>query len=303
MFFFLRVLSLLPMRLLQLLGWALGWLVFLASPTWRKRFVANAAQAGYRFAQVRAAVGHSGRMVAELPKVWFGPPVPVQIEPASQALLDTLWSGPHAGRGVLFITPHMGCFELSSQTTAQYLRMGQTSASGLREPLIVLYRPARQKVLADLLQSVRNRHGQQAVPTDMAGVRAMLKALRRGGAVGLLPDQVPPWGMGQWAPFFGKPAYTMTIAARLIVQTRPRTVIARCERLGLLRGGYRLYLQELELDADAGQTALVQQINQAVQQQIHACPEQYMWGYARYKVPRGMPAGEPHPQRLDELPQ
>lgn len=301
MTFLLRLFSLLPMRLLQLLGWALGWLVFAASPTWRRRFVANAAQAGYRFAQVRAAVGHAGRMVAELPKLWCGPPVPVALGPAERALLDRIRA---SGHGVLFMTPHMGCFELSSQTVAQYLQLGGGQGEGesdRRGPMVVLYRPARQAALARLLQTARNRHGQVAVPTDMGGVRAMLKALRKGGAVGLLPDQVPPWGMGEWAPFLGKPAYTMTIAARLIAQTRPLIVMARCERLGLWQGGYRLVLQELTLDARSDPSALVRQINEAVQQQIHACPQQYMWGYARYKVPRGMPADQPHPQRLEEL--
>lgn len=289
MFLLLRVFSLLPLRLLQAAGWALGWLTFLASPTYRRRFIANAAQAGYHFSQVRPAVGHAGRMVAELPKVWNGPPVPVEIDAAGRALLDQTWQ---AGRGVLFFTPHMGCFELSSQAVAQYW-------GDARGPLTVLYRPARKAFLARMLESVRNRHGQVAVPTDMGGVKAMLKRLRAGGAVGLLPDQVPPWGMGDWAGFFGKPAYTMTIAARLIQQTDPIVIIARCERHGLRR--YRLFLYPLALDTATSQAALVQQINDAVETQIRACPQQYMWGYARYKAPRGMPEGAPHPQRIEEL--
>ncbi|PAT35173.1 lysophospholipid acyltransferase family protein [Vandammella animalimorsus] len=294
MFFLLRTLSWLPARLLQALGWLLGWLVFLASPTYRRRFIDNAAQAGYRFAQVRAAVGHAGRMVAELPKVWHGPPVPVALDEQAQRLLDEIWPLP---QGVLFITPHMGCFELSSQTVAQYWAQRWGTARG---PLTVLYRPARKAFLARMLQTVRNRHGQQAVPTDMSGVRALLRCLRQGGAVGLLPDQVPPWGMGEWADVFGKPAYTMTMAARLIQQTRPIVVIARCERLPW-GAGYRLYLEQLDLDASASQAALVQQINRAVEAQIRACPDQYMWGYARYKAPRGMPADAVQPQSLEDL--
>jgi Kdo2-lipid IVA lauroyltransferase/acyltransferase len=39
-------------------------------------------------------------------------------------------------------------------------------------------------------------------------------ALKNGEAVGLLPDQVPPEGLGVWAPFFGEPAYTMTLSVR-----------------------------------------------------------------------------------------
>lgn len=290
---FLRLLSVLPTWLLQGIGWLLGWAVFLCSPAYRQRFLANARQAGYRFRDVRAGVGHAGRMVAELPKAWGPSMPPVTIEPAGRALLDAAWQ---QQRGVLFLTPHMGCFELSSQAVASHLGLAEDGARG---PMTVLYRPARKAFLARLLETVRNRRGQIAVPTDMRGVKAMLKCLRGNGAVGLLPDQVPPWGMGEWADFLGRPAYTMTIAARLIQQTDPIVIIARCERQGWSR--YRLYLQPLTLDAKASQPELVQAINRAVEAQIRACPAQYMWGYARYKAPRGMPADAPVPLRRGDV--
>lgn len=290
MFLILRIFSFFPSTVLHALGWLLGWLVFLLSPTYRKRFLENAKQAGFSFAQVRPAVGHAGRMIAELPKVWSGPAVHVDMDDATRLLLDRAWQ---AHTGVMFITPHMGCFELASQTVAQYW-------GDARGPLTVLYRPARQPYLAKMLESVRNRHGQKAVPTDMSGVRAMLKSLRKGGSIGLLPDQVPPWGMGEWAPFFGKPAYTMTIAARMIEQTQPQVIMARCERkaIGL---GYQLYLEVLELDPNAGQRKLIHAINEAVEAQIRSCPGQYMWGYARYKVPRGMPQTSRCPKSVADL--
>lgn len=290
MFLILRFFSIFPSALLQALGWLLGWLVFLLSPTYRKRFIDNAKQAGFTFAQVRPAIGHAGRMVAELPKVWSGPAVHVDMDQATRQLLDRAWQ---LQQGVLFITPHMGCFELASQTVAQYW-------GDARGPLTVLYRPARQAYLAKMLESVRNRHGQKAVPTDMSGVRAMLKSLRTGGSVGLLPDQVPPWGMGEWAPFFGKPAYTMTIAARMIAQTKPQVIMARCERKAIGQG-YQLYLEVLELDPKAGQRELIHLINHAIEEQIRTCPEQYMWGYGRYKVPRGMPQNRTRPKSLTDL--
>ena len=49
--------------------------------------------------------------------------------------------------------------------------------------------------------------------------------------MGLLPDQVPPEGMGVWAPFFGQPAYTMTLAARLVQQTGAAVAVLVTERL------------------------------------------------------------------------
>ncbi|MFZ5486937.1 MAG: lysophospholipid acyltransferase family protein [Pseudomonadota bacterium] len=272
MLVFLRFLAVLPLGLLHGVGALLGWLVFALSPTYRRRFLENAAQAGYTFAQVRAAVGHAGRMVAELPRLWLGRPPPCAMHGAD--CIERAWA---AGRGIVFLTPHLGCFEMSVQQAAQ--RWG--AAHG---PITVLYRPARQTWLARFQETARNRPGMQAVPTTLAGVRSMIRVLRRGGAVGLLPDQVPPEGQGLWVPFFGRPAYTMTLAARLVQQTGAAIILARCERLSWGRG-YVLYVEpgpQLAPDMEAS----LRQINEAMEQLIRACPEQYLWGYGRYKKPR-----------------
>jgi Kdo2-lipid IVA lauroyltransferase/acyltransferase len=68
--------------------------------------------------------------------------------------------------------------------------------------LTVLYRPSRKASLAEVMESSRARPGLEPVPTTMAGVRQMIKALRAGRAVGLLPDQVPPVGHGAMGPIF-----------------------------------------------------------------------------------------------------
>ena len=268
-----RFFSVFPLWLLHIIGCVLGWVAFAVSGVYRQRFLANAALAGYSFAQVRAAVGHAGRMVAELPRLWLGAPVPVRIE--GEPCVEQAWA---AGRGVIFLTPHLGCFEMSAQAIA-------TRWSAQQGPITVLYRPARQAWLAKVMETARNRPGMQAVPTTLAGVRQMIKALRRGEAVGLLPDQVPPEGLGVWSPVFGKPAYTMTLAARLVQQTGAAVVLARCERLPWARG-YALHLQTLAEPLASDLPTAVGQINGAMEQLIRACPQQYLWGYGRYKQPR-----------------
>ncbi|WP_313077558.1 lysophospholipid acyltransferase family protein [Melaminivora sp.] len=269
-----RLFSRLPLPLLHALGAALGWVAFLASPTYRRRFLANAAQAGYAFGQVRAAVAHAGRMAAETPRLWLaGEPPPCEVQGAE--CVEAAWA---AGRGIVFLTPHLGCFEMSIQE-------GARRWAGAHGPFTILYRPARQPWLAQLMRTARSRPGIAAVPTSLQGVRQMIKALRRGQAVGLLPDQVPPEGMGLWSPFFGRPAYTMTLAARLVQQTGAAVVLARCERLARGRG-YRLHLQGLGEELSADLPEAVRQLNAAMEQQIRACPQQYLWGYARYKQPR-----------------
>ena len=276
-----RFFSVFPLWWLHLVGAAMGWVAFAASATYRRRFLANAALAGYSFGAVRAAVGHAGRMVAELPRLWLGATMPCRLQ--GEACVEAAYA---AGKGIVYLTPHQGCFELSAQAAARRW-------SAERGPITVLYRPARQAWLAKVMETARNRPGMLAVPTTLAGVRQMIKALRRGEAVGLLPDQVPPEGQGLWAPFFGRDAYTMTLAVRLAQQTGAAVVLARCERLPWGRG-YVTHFEPLPAPLSADMDQAVLQINQAMEHLIRQCPEQYLWGYARYKNPRAeaAPAAE-----------
>ena len=262
-----------PLWSLHVLGVAGGWLAWLFSATYRRRMGANARQAGQGWRTLMGAVGQAGRMSAELPRLWLGQ-TPAVVWADAQAAADAY----ALGQGVLFLTPHMGCFEITAQALAA--RFGAQYG-----PLTVLYRPARQAALGEVMALARNRPGLQAVPTNLSGVRQMIKALRAGQAVGLLPDQVPPEGMGIWAPFFGKPAYTMTLAARLALQTGAKVVLIWGERLPWGRG-YRLHTQALDRALSNDLEAAVVQINEAMEAMILACPQQYLWGYARYKAPR-----------------
>lgn len=268
-----KSLSVLPLWLLHGVGWVLGWLVFAGSGVYRRRFLANARQAGYGWRQWAGAVGEAGKLVAELPRLWLGRPVPLQ------------WAGAHhidealsLGRGVVFLTPHLGCFEITAQAYAGRYGQGQ-------QPMTVLFRPARQRWLRELVASARTRPGLHTAPTTLAGVKQMIKALKQGQSLGLLPDQVPPQGLGLWVPFFGRAAYTMTLSARLAQQTGAVILLAWGERLAWGRG-YRVHVEQLKgaLPPDAAGAAA--RINQAMEQLVRQCPQQYLWGYARYKQPR-----------------
>jgi Kdo2-lipid IVA lauroyltransferase/acyltransferase len=268
-----RLFSVLPLWLLHAMGWGLGWLAFALSPTYRRRFRENARQAGYGFAQVVASVGHAGRMVGELPRLWLGAQLPFEWE--GNACIDRAFA---AGRGVLFLTPHMGCFEIAPQAMAR-------DYSPRHGPMTILYRPARQPWLAGVMAAARQRPGLQAAPTTLAGVRQMIKALRQGRAVGLLPDQVPPEGQGLWARFFGRDAYTMTLAARLAQQTGAQVLVAWSERRSWGRG-FLVHVREMAQPLSSDLATAVVQINAEMERLIRECPQQYLWGYARYKQPR-----------------
>jgi Kdo2-lipid IVA lauroyltransferase/acyltransferase len=273
-----------PLHRLQVVGAALGWLAWAFSATYRRRLQANAALAGLGASQRRQAVAEAGRMAAEVPWLW--------LMPADETLGNRVrWQGAEhieqalaAGRGALLLTPHLGSFEVSARAIVE--RFGHL------QPLTVLYRPARQAWLREMEETARQRPGLATAPAAMTGVRQMLRALRRGELVGLLPDQVPPQGQGVWAPFFGQPAYTMTLATRLIQQTGAVPVILWCERLP--RGaGFVMHVSALGAPlpeagdtSDAAQVAAASAINRAMERVIAEAPGQYLWGYHRYKQPR-----------------
>ena len=275
MIFWFRFFSHWPLWALHAIGQIAGWLAWLFSKTYRQRFLANVKTAGLGFYEAVGAVGQAGAMSTELPHLWMGNSPAVHW---AEGALNCVEKAYAPGRGVLFLTPHLGCFEVSAQAVS-------ASFSQKYGPLTVLFRPARKEGLGRAMEASRARPGLETAPTTLAGVRQMIKALRAGRSVGLLPDQVPPQGMGQWTPFFGKPAYTMTLASRLVQQTGAALLLVWGERLP--RGaGYRVRVSELAEPLPHDPVAAAAAINRAMEHLILQCPQQYLWGYHRYKQPR-----------------
>jgi KDO2-lipid IV(A) lauroyltransferase len=269
-----RLLSYLPLWALHGLGWALGWIAFLGSSDYRHRFLENVALAGVGRDAWMAAVGESGRLIAELPRLWMGRPVPVFWDGA-----EHVEAALAQARGIVFLTPHLGCFEVTAQAyAARYGVAGQ--------PMTVLFRPPRKAWLHAVVMQSRQRPGLATASTTLAGVKQLIKALKSGQCVGLLPDQVPPEGLGVWAPFFGKLAYTMTLSARLALQTGATVMVAWGERLPWGRG-YVVHVMPLQQTLSGDMSEAAAQINQAMEGLILQSPQQDLWGYARYKTPKG----------------
>lgn len=266
-----------PLWFLHGLGFLLGWLTYAVSPAYRRRLKEHARQAGIARSAQREAVGGAGRMVAELPWLWLSPPERRLSEWVQWQGLDKLHQAVESGRGVVLLTPHLGSFEVCAQAYAQTL--------GNRSPLTALYRPARKPWLRALEEESRDRPGLKTAPASLSGVRQMIRALRRGETVGLLPDQVPPEGLGVWASFFGRPAYTMTLASRLVEQTGSALLLMWCERRpqGLGWVLHVLHPQELGVQPEPVNPEM---INRCMEALILQAPQQYLWGYHRYKQPR-----------------
>jgi KDO2-lipid IV(A) lauroyltransferase len=275
-----RLIARLPLAWLHSAGAVLGWLVYRVSPIYAARMRENLAGSGIyadddaRERALRLCIAETGKGVVETAKMWFGDLDEIigLVECDTWHLVEEARSG---GRGVLMLTPHLGCFEVTALYIAQ------------RVPLTSLYRPPRQKWLEPLMLKGRNRGRASVSPANLRGVRTLYKALQRGECVGLLPDQAPQVGEGTWADFFGRPAYTMTLVRRLQKQTGAAVIFMFAERLPGGKG-YRLHFERF-----AGDELDEREMNRGVESLIRRCPTQYLWSYNRYKVPAGAPTPAP----------
>ncbi|HZP92175.1 MAG TPA: lysophospholipid acyltransferase family protein [Burkholderiales bacterium] len=281
----LRLAAQLPLSVLHALGGALGWLVYLCAPTYASRLRENLLQSGLwndtaDFQRLlHENIAQAGKAAAELPAVWFRP----QAQAASLIKRVHGWESIEAtraaGKGVIFLTPHLGCFEILPQWIT------------LRMPVTVLYRPPKLRWLEPVMLVGRTRPNMTATGTDLSGVRMLLKALRRGEGVGILPDQAPGTGEGEWADFFGRPAYTMTLALKLSESTGAPIVLTWALRLP---GGRGFEASFEPLPAPLPGESAARQLNRALEAVIRRCPQQYLWSYNRYKTPRGVRPPDAH---------
>lgn len=182
-----------------------------------------------------------------------------------------------AGHGVVLLTPHLGAWEVSGLYAASL------------SPITSLYRPTRLGI-DELVSRGRERGGARLVPTDQRGVRALLAALRHGEVAGILPDQDPGADNGEFAPFFGIPACTMTLVSRLAARSGTPVFLVYAERLAHA-AGFRLVFSRLDAAiGSADQAASLAALNAGVEAAIRRVPAQYLWSYKRFKT---RPAGEP----------
>ncbi len=185
-------------------------------------------------------------------------------------------------RAMVFVTPHLGSYDI----------MGRYLWAALPGLLIAMYRPHKLAWLDRIIREGRDRgSGPDSTHTataTIAGVRKVLKHMKAGGGTFVLPDQVPGVGDGEWAEFFGRPAYTMTLVGRLQEASQAAIVYCYAERLPGAEGFVAHFrVVEEPLPHDRREAAL--RLNQGIEALVRSCPEQYLWGYNRYKRPAGAP--------------
>ncbi len=274
--FIFRLFSLFPLRILHGLGAVLGRISYAASPGYAARIRENLEQAGYSLKSeegrrlLSASIREAGKGIMELPWVWGRPYEKVLGRVLECVGLEHFEAAQREGKSVIYLTPHLGCFELAGQYCAQH------------RPIVILYRKPRLEWLEDAMCKGRGRGNARLAKADLSGVRLLYKSLKRGETIGLLPDQVPSGGEGVWADFFGRPAYTMTLVGRLAEASDATVLMVCAERR---KHGYVMHFEPLQLN---NEEPVAEQINRALEKIIRVCPSQYLWSYNRYKVPAGV---------------
>ena len=271
--YMLKLLAKMPLWVVHLLGSALGWVSYLSYQKYATLINTNLRLSQLTNDKVsfkntlHRNISETGKAFLETFAIWFKDYS--KLSPWYEGC--TGWEHVEAsfskGKGIIFLTPHLGCFEITSLYYGQF------------HPITVLFRPPRQSWLMPLISQGRQRGKVSLAPANAQGVKLLLQALKRGEAIGILPDQAPHEGEGEWAPFFGRPAYTMTLASKLAQKSGAQVLMAFGERLPNGRG-YHIHIKPIP----EGGINTPELLNQVIESTIAQCPSQYMWIYDRYKV-------------------
>lgn len=268
----LRLYARLPLPLIHGLGIIAGWGMYLFDVKFSRRvrnnlLSVNIAEDEHTYRRlVHTCARETGKGLMETFAIWFRP------EQSVLKWVRTCHGWEHVdnalaeGKGIIFLTPHLGCYEITSIYYAA------------RHPITVLYRPSRQQWLTPIMAQGRSRGKVRLAPTNMSGLRDLLRSLRKAEAVGILPDQVPESGEGVWARFFGRPTYTITLVEKLANSTGATVLLAFGERLAWGRG-YHLHIEPLQGPVTP------QSMNDGIERLVRENPGQYLWSYRRFKIP------------------
>jgi Kdo2-lipid IVA lauroyltransferase/acyltransferase len=284
----LSLLARLPLSWLQALGAMLGRLTLRLSPSFRARMGENLdgskILAKYQVSSeaVKRCAAETGKGALELSIAWCRNPGDIARMVRDCSGWEYVEAALAKGHGIVFVTPHLGSYDIA----------GRYLSHRLPFPLTAMYRPPKLSWLEPVMNAGRVRGKGRTAPATGAGVRVLMKALKSGEATIVLPDQVPGNGEGVWAPFFGRPAYTMTLVPRLAQIRGVETLLFYGERLP--RGqGFHVHIEPVPEPFSGDREADAAVLNRAVENLIRRAPLQYLWSYNRYKCPAGVTRPEP----------
>jgi len=270
--FLIFLFSFIPLFIVQLIGGLIGHLFNFLNSRSRNILVDNLTNSNiYKNKSdlkkaINVNIGETGKTISEAFSIWACDENKILSWVKEVKGLDAIERAQKNKKGIIFLTPHLGCYEI----TSIYF--------GSKYPLTVLYRPPRQKWLINLIIKGRQKGFITLAPTDKTGVKQILRALKNNEAVGILPDQAANKGEGEWVDFFGRPAYTMVLVSKLVKKTGANVIMAFGERLGNGRG-FKIHFRSIDHDA----VSTPSKLNKLLEAEIRRAPTQYLWNYDKHK--------------------
>lgn len=278
----LRLLTLLPLRVVQLFGACLGRYAWWSNGRSAKITRRNIQLCFPELSQkeqnklAKESLMETGKTIAEMGKAWLAPKENAlsYIKKVTEELnVEQVLA---SGKGLVTIVPHLGNWEILNLYAAN------------RFSLNVLYQPPKIAELDEFVRQARARIGSKVYPTDRRGVAAMFQALREGEVVGILPDQEPPLEASIFAPFYGIDAATMTLLSKLAQKTGATVICAYAKRLPKGKG-FEVVLTPADAEIYSNDLSVsVAALNRSIETCIQDAPAQYQWEYKRFKIgPKG----------------
>ena len=275
--FILKAISLLPFSAGQNLGALIGLFMWRLPSQTKKTVKRNLAVcfpemgSGEADQLAKESMCHAGMLMTEMAMAWFWPSERIKekiVRVQGNACIEDALK---AGQGVIVAIPHVGNWEMLNF----YLNNAY--------PGVAMYRPAKLEALDQVIRAGREKDGLQTVPTNVRGVKAMLKVLKQGGVSYIFPDQEPRPEGGVFAPFFAEPALTMSLVSRLVQKTDAQVVMAYAKRLPCHQG-FEVVIKKSAEGIDSSRLDLsCAALNKSVESCVTDAPEQYQWAYKRFK--------------------
>lgn len=273
----LRILSWIPLRVLHAIADVVGTFVYLLPTETRRVTLINLNTAfpdmkeNERRQLAKRSIRETIKTGFELGHMWYGSLEHVLGMINNVRGLEYVRAAQASGQGIIYAAPHIGSWELLGI---------YVSSLG---PLTTLYKPPKIKGLNQLIAASRAKAGAELVATDRHGVVRLTRTLQQGGATGILPDQQPRQDGGVFAPFFGKPAFTMTLLPKLATRTKALVLFAYAERLPQGKG-FNVVFEPADTDISHEDPVIAAAaLNRSVEQVVLAVPSQYQWEYKRFR--------------------
>ncbi len=278
LFLFLLVVSYLPLDMMRNFGKLCGYIFYYVSPGFKRKFIENYTQANPDVIgnkrKIRHAYQQMGSLIAELPYIWLNNNALYKVSGDIEVINELLYQQ----KGLILVGLHGGAFEL----IPKYIMHKIISDNPLETSFTSMYKKPSINVIDSLLLKIRQEQNINIVPANDGGIRKLIKCLKLGQITAILPDQVPQWNTGVWVHFFDKLAYTGILLHKL--HKFYDTPLILCHMLQT-QNGWRFISKQIYIGSTEQESAQI--LNNHLEELIKLDYEQYLWGYNRYKTPKG----------------